>query len=188
MDTKSEIYKKALEIFTKRGYDNTPMSHIAKALGVTKAALYHHFPSKEGLLYFIIDRMTEERFMPILDEAEKIPDPENRLTYFVKHYAKLLTEDATAKIIIHEARRLAPQDFKKIKKTYRRAFDLLKTSISEIQASHHSKKLNPSFVAFAAIGMCSWTFYWFDYTRKDSREELADTFLEVLFKGIAPEE
>jgi TetR/AcrR family transcriptional regulator, cholesterol catabolism regulator len=102
MDTKTEIYKKALEIFTKRGYDNTPMSHIAKALGVSKAALYHHFPSKEGLLYFIIDRMTEERFMPIVAEAEKTSDPKKRLNYFVRNYARLLTEDASAKIIIHE--------------------------------------------------------------------------------------
>jgi TetR/AcrR family transcriptional regulator len=184
MNRKEKIYRKALEIFLKRGYDNTPMSHISKALGISKAALYHHYPSKERLLYHIIDHMMKKNFIPILDEAEKIHDPEARLIYFIKHYTKLMTDDSSPKIIIHEARRVNPQAYKMIKEVYRRVFDLIKGTIMELETSGKIKTLNPSFTAFAVIGMSSWTFYWFNYSRKESSEELANTFIEMIFKGI----
>jgi len=53
MDRRQEIFDTALEIFISHGYDNTPLSRIAKALGFTKANLFHYFHSKEELLFQI---------------------------------------------------------------------------------------------------------------------------------------
>ena len=39
----------ALELFSRDGYDGVSMRQIAEELGVTKAALYHHFTSKEEI-------------------------------------------------------------------------------------------------------------------------------------------
>jgi AcrR family transcriptional regulator len=39
----------ALELFSRDGYDAVSMRAIAEELGVTKAALYHHFTSKEEI-------------------------------------------------------------------------------------------------------------------------------------------
>lgn len=44
-DRKFEIYQKALDLFIKKGYDATPMSMIAKVLGMSKANLYYYFGS-----------------------------------------------------------------------------------------------------------------------------------------------
>ncbi|WP_377271698.1 TetR/AcrR family transcriptional regulator [Peterkaempfera sp. SMS 1(5)a] len=49
-DTKAEIREVALELFTERGYEATSLREIAERLGVTKAALYYHFPSKEDIV------------------------------------------------------------------------------------------------------------------------------------------
>ena len=48
---RSEIYKKALDLFVNKGYDATSMSMIAKELGMSKANIYHYFSSKEDILY-----------------------------------------------------------------------------------------------------------------------------------------
>lgn len=40
----------ALELFTERGYDATSLREIAESLGITKAALYYHFDSKEAII------------------------------------------------------------------------------------------------------------------------------------------
>ncbi len=40
----------ALDLFTEQGYDGTSLREIAERLGVTKAALYYHFESKEDIL------------------------------------------------------------------------------------------------------------------------------------------
>ncbi len=49
-DTRQRILSVALDLFTEQGYDGTSLREIAEQLGVTKAALYYHFESKEDIL------------------------------------------------------------------------------------------------------------------------------------------
>lgn len=49
-DTKGEIRAVALELFVERGYDATSLREIAERLGITKAAVYYHFSSKEEIV------------------------------------------------------------------------------------------------------------------------------------------
>jgi AcrR family transcriptional regulator len=48
--TRERILNVALELFQAQGYDGTSLRQIAEELGVTKAALYYHFESKEEIL------------------------------------------------------------------------------------------------------------------------------------------
>jgi AcrR family transcriptional regulator len=47
--TRQRALAVALELFSREGYDAVSMREIAEELGVTKAALYHHFASKEEI-------------------------------------------------------------------------------------------------------------------------------------------
>ncbi len=49
-DTRERIQRTALELFTEQGYERTSLREIAERIGVTKAALYYHFSSKEEIL------------------------------------------------------------------------------------------------------------------------------------------
>ncbi|WP_062464015.1 TetR/AcrR family transcriptional regulator [Demequina soli] len=49
-DTRARIQEVALERFTDNGYDQTSLREIAEDLGVTKAALYYHFKTKDEIL------------------------------------------------------------------------------------------------------------------------------------------
>ena len=51
----------ALELFTEQGYEETSLREIAERLGVTKAALYYHFKSKDE----IVASFVEDRLAPI---------------------------------------------------------------------------------------------------------------------------
>jgi len=46
----------AVEVFNERGYDGTSMDHLARRLGITKSAIYHHVRSKEELLGLALER------------------------------------------------------------------------------------------------------------------------------------
>ncbi len=48
--TRERILDVALDLFLAQGYDGTSLRQIAERLGVTKAALYYHFESKEDIL------------------------------------------------------------------------------------------------------------------------------------------
>ncbi|MEY9840763.1 TetR/AcrR family transcriptional regulator [Streptacidiphilus sp. EB103A] len=57
-DTRARILDIALELFAEHGYDKTSLREIADRLGVTKAALYYHFRTKEDILAGIVDTMS----------------------------------------------------------------------------------------------------------------------------------
>lgn len=187
MKTPEKIQLKAGDMFLKHGYDGTPMSLIAKELGLSKAGLYHHYPDKESLLFAVIDSGYQRLSHPLIKETEEISDPEKRLVFFLRGYVKTMAKDAGSRVGVHEAGKLKPHHFRKVKKIWRTTFDIFKDAITEMQALGKAKKINSTFAAFAAIGMCSWIYYWFDYSRKESREELAETFVEIFLKGIARE-
>jgi len=59
-----KILQVALELFNERGYEGTSMRHIAERLGVTTAALYYHFRSKDDILISLV--------RPILERTDRL--------------------------------------------------------------------------------------------------------------------
>lgn len=173
-----------MKLFVERGFDNTPMSLIAAELGLSKGGLFHHYPTKEMLLFEIIEHLLKNGIAPILDAAEKIADPKERITYFIKNYTRLMANDNSARVVFQEHKRLQPNHFQKIRDTWKKTYTLLSTALSEMQGSGAGKDLNKAFSTFAILGMSTWTLYWFDDSRKESAEELAETFVEIFLKGF----
>jgi AcrR family transcriptional regulator len=58
-DTRQRILDVALDLFIEQGFDGTSLRQIAEQLGVTKAALYYHFESKEDILMALHLRLHE---------------------------------------------------------------------------------------------------------------------------------
>jgi AcrR family transcriptional regulator len=57
--TRDRILNVALELFTEKGFDGTSLREIAERLGVTKAAIYYHFASKDDILMALHMRLHE---------------------------------------------------------------------------------------------------------------------------------
>lgn len=53
-DTRSEIRRVAAELFAAQGFEKTSLREVAERLGITKAALYYHYPSKAELARGIV--------------------------------------------------------------------------------------------------------------------------------------
>src|SRR3954471_23949689 len=71
-DARARIQGVALDLFIEEGYDKTSLREIAERLGVTKAALYYHFPTKEDIVSSMIeDRMAQLK--EIIDWAREQP-------------------------------------------------------------------------------------------------------------------
>ena len=58
--TRRRIQVVALELFAEQGYDATSLREIAERLGVTKAALYYHFKSKEDIVRSLFEDYARE--------------------------------------------------------------------------------------------------------------------------------
>ena len=55
--TRERILDEALRLFARDGYEAVSVSAIAGALGITKGALYRHYPGKRAIFDAIIERM-----------------------------------------------------------------------------------------------------------------------------------
>src|SRR6266513_5751033 len=88
---RAAMCRAAAQTFRTRGFDATSVSDIARALGLTKAGLYHHFESKEALLFeimtFGLERVRDEVVVPI----RAIRDPEERLRQLIVRHARITT-------------------------------------------------------------------------------------------------
>jgi AcrR family transcriptional regulator len=58
-DTRERILNVALDLFSRQGFDGTSLRQIAESLGLTKAALYYHFESKDDILLALHMRLHE---------------------------------------------------------------------------------------------------------------------------------
>lgn len=184
LDRAEETVDVALKLFLERGYDNTPMSLIAQELGLTKAGVYHHFESKEDLLYVIHRNNVERLLLPVIEKSEAVADAEARLRTFMVELGSLFARDPSARILISEAKRMAPEHFEEIRDVWRRGFTLVRDAIRELQRQGRCKpNINATFAAFGAIGMCSWINYWFDHSRPESGPEVAATMAELFMNG-----
>ncbi|MDI1456533.1 MULTISPECIES: TetR/AcrR family transcriptional regulator [unclassified Streptomyces] len=65
-NTRQRIQDVALELFAEQGYEKTSLREIAERLGVTKAALYYHFKTKEEIIVSLFEDLTQ----PIEDLIE----------------------------------------------------------------------------------------------------------------------
>src|ERR1700759_5276142 len=88
-DTRSRAQKVALELFAEQGYEKTSLREIAERLGVTKAALYYHFKSKEDIVHsFTDDYFTE--LDALVDWAKNQPHGEENRREILDRYVGIV--------------------------------------------------------------------------------------------------
>ncbi|TDO45089.1 TetR family transcriptional regulator [Kribbella sp. VKM Ac-2527] len=80
-DTKAEIHRAALELFSVQGYEKTSLREIAEQVGITKASLYYHYSSKQDLLRAIIGTFFDDinRVLELVDTLPWSAETEREL-------------------------------------------------------------------------------------------------------------
>ncbi len=68
---KEKILDVCMGVFAQNGYDNTSVSMLAEAAGVSKALIFHHFKSKKELYMSLLDQCFQKA-RPIFESYTKI--------------------------------------------------------------------------------------------------------------------
>jgi AcrR family transcriptional regulator len=89
--TRERIQSIALELFAEQGYEKTSLREIAERLGVTKAALYYHFRSKEDIVRSFIEDYRAELEQVIAWGASQPRTPATRAE-ILRRYAGIVGE------------------------------------------------------------------------------------------------
>lgn len=88
-NTRARIQQVALELFNEKGYTETSLREIAERLGVTKAALYYHFKTKEDIVTSLVESRIEA-VRELIDWTEGQPMTLQTRREIVRRYAENL--------------------------------------------------------------------------------------------------
>lgn len=89
-NTREAVLEHAMTLFAGAGFHGVSMRDIAAGVGVTPAALYHHFPDKERLYLDVIAHAFEEKMGPLKDLLDTPAPPWERLEAYITRLAALL--------------------------------------------------------------------------------------------------
>ncbi|MGD2172889.1 MAG: TetR/AcrR family transcriptional regulator, partial [Gammaproteobacteria bacterium] len=85
-DTRERILFAAYKEFHVNGFQSASLSRILAHTGVTKGALYHHFPNKTALGYAVVDEVIARRIqINFIEPITQFDDPVEGFIEFVKH-------------------------------------------------------------------------------------------------------
>jgi AcrR family transcriptional regulator len=84
-DTRERIQSVALELFAEQGYEKTSLREIAERLGVTKAALYYHFKSKEDIVRSFTEDYVQELDALLAWASDQPLDAEGRAVLLARY-------------------------------------------------------------------------------------------------------
>jgi AcrR family transcriptional regulator len=191
VDSRQEILRTAARLFQQRGYDATSMNDVAAALKLSKGGLYHHFQSKDEILFEIMDhamQITEER---VVNPVRGIADPEERLRTLIRlHIGVVLSpRDREITVMLHENHPLPPSLRKRINSRKKDYIHFLENLMAEVQSKsrnvNQSKaRVSPRAAAFALLGMINWIYQWYKPEGELQAQTLVPQFTELIFGGI----
>jgi AcrR family transcriptional regulator len=100
-DTRSRLRELALQLFAEQGYEKTSLREIAEQLGVTKAALYYYFKSKEDIVRSLV-----EDYMAELDEliawGKDQPSSAETRAEIVRRYLEIVVNGTAVFRLLHQ--------------------------------------------------------------------------------------
>ncbi|WP_342355827.1 TetR/AcrR family transcriptional regulator [Mycolicibacterium duvalii] len=85
-DTRGRLIDTAVALFTRHTFAGTSLQMIADHIGFTKAAIYHHFRTREQLLLAVLEPLLSE-LGTVLDEAELKRSPQARAAHLLTGYS-----------------------------------------------------------------------------------------------------
>jgi AcrR family transcriptional regulator len=187
VDSRQEILRTAARLFQQRGYDATSMNDVAAALKLSKGGLYHHFQSKDEILFEIMNHamdITEER---VLGPVRGIANPEERLRALIRLHIEVVLSprDREITVMLHENHPLPPALRRRINGRKKEYIHFLENLIAEIQGSRRAApRVSPRAAAFALLGMINWIYQWYKPEGELQVQNLVPQFTDLLFGGL----
>jgi AcrR family transcriptional regulator len=184
------IEEAALQLFFDRGFHATSVRDIMQACGLTSGALYHHFPSKNDLLFSIITRGHDEldRFIfRALGAAGD--DAGEQLRGLVRGFVLFHTRHRLVGLVASQEFGRLPEPQKsavvRMRRRVRSMFiDVIERGEQEGQFTIPEPG-DPALLASAIFAVVVRVAEWFDPRGSKSAEQVADYYGELAFRMVA---
>jgi AcrR family transcriptional regulator len=183
---RATIMRAASDLFAERGFAETSLMDIASAVGLSKAAVYHYFPTKQ-VLYDVIVVDLLQRLHHHVDAAlppEEAPAAE-RLRAAMRGHAEFFESNFAEYVTLLHGfgglNRVVSEDERAIRKRYETMF---RSIILKGIANGEMRRGDAAVIARGALSMLNWMTRWFDPKGQRRAVDFADDYFELLAHGI----
>jgi len=186
VEPRQEILRTAARLFQQRGYDATSMNDVAAALKLSKGGLYHHFQSKDEILFHIMSHamdITEER---VINVVRRLEGATERLRTLIRLHIEVVlsVEDRGITVMLHENHPLPPALRRKINGRKKDYVHFVENLISDVQRQRGSPStVTPRAAAFALLGMINWIYQWYNAAGTLTGDAIVRQYTEIFFRG-----
>ncbi|MCQ0022112.1 TetR/AcrR family transcriptional regulator [Streptomyces somaliensis DSM 40738] len=184
-DAARRLLVAAVEAFAERGYHATTTRDIAGRAGMSPAALYIHYKTKEELLHRI-SRIGHDKALEILQgvadgpgtAAERLADA---VRSFVRWHAERHT---TARVVQYELDALGPEHRAEIVALRRRSDAVVRRIIGEGVASGEFDVPDVPGTTLAVLSLCIDVARWFDAGGSRTPEEVGALYADLVLRMV----
>jgi AcrR family transcriptional regulator len=186
VDTRVKILQAAAKLIVRQGYTATSVCQIAKAAGIGKATVYHHFPDKKAIVMALLER-NPVRIQGALDAVKGVSDPRRRIEAIAKASVRLRNESFDLFQVI---RRELPDSRPKL---HSQLASFLMLYMTQIQEAVHQgirqgifRPADPFSAANALLAMLTGLYVqmYLGGGRFPDPEKALASMLEIFFRGI----
>jgi TetR/AcrR family transcriptional regulator, cholesterol catabolism regulator len=186
IEPRQEILRTAARLFQQQGYHATSMNDVAAALKLSKGGLYHHFQSKDEILFHIMSHamdITEER---VINPVRRIESAEERLRTLIRLHIQVVlsAEDREITVMLHENHPLPAPLRRKVNARKKDYVHFVENLIADVQRQRNSTStVTPRAAAFALVGMINWIYQWYKPEGPLTGEAIARQYTDTFFRG-----
>jgi AcrR family transcriptional regulator len=180
------ILASAAAVFGENGMEKASMSQIAQHSNVSKALLYHYYPSKDDLILAIIMGHLTSLEAAIDEANDATLPPELRLRRLVGAVLENYRgADNEHKVQLNAASALRDEQKAEIVAVERRIVGRFSTILREINPALETPErslLTP--ITMSLFGMMNWVYMWFKEGGRITREDYADVATTLVLEGL----
>jgi AcrR family transcriptional regulator len=186
-DTKrAAVIRAAARAFSERGFHNTSIDDIARALNVTKPTIYYYVANKEQLLFecFVAGLQRIRAAIRRRDDAQG--NASERLRFVISNYAQAIASEYGWCMVRAELQDLCPAMGTQIKGLKSEIDQGIRQLLREGISDGSIGTCDPKMTAFAIAGALNWIAHWYRDNQSMTSVEIAAAFERIFFNGLNP--
>jgi AcrR family transcriptional regulator len=174
----------AIDAFAERGFQATTTRDIASRAGMSPAALYVHYPSKERLL-FEISLYGHRAALEILSAANAADSPADRLRAMVSAFTAWHAEHHTiARVVQYELAALSPEHFAEVATIRRAISTLIEKVLADGVSDGTFAVADLPGTTLAVLSLSIDVARWYDPARRASPEALGTLYADLALRMV----
>lgn len=176
----------AAVLFAKEGYPSAKMQDIAAACGATKSMLYHYFPTKDDLLYAMLQEHLT-RVIAGLEEVMTGPGTaRDKLLKMVEVYTQKSAQSRRRHMIaMNDVKYLPKNKQTPLISLQRQVTDLFSRLLKELHPGLPDGNYKP--YTMMLIGMLNWSDVWYSPSGEMKPQELCERMTRLFLRGFLAE-